>query len=126
MLTAESALGIAQDDARRTEDRDRRVGVRVPTQRPQPSVPGSITFILGCVAVICPVVLRQPSSAQDAEIGSSDHVSLVVLDDELRLDRDAADGVQDAQERLTSGLRSSIREPDRLAEPRRATPWLPS
>ncbi len=39
----------------------------------------------------------------------------------MRLDRDAADGVQNAQERLTSELRSSIREPDRLAEPRRAT-----
>lgn len=52
--------------------------------------------------------IRSRAGSDDAQIGSGDHVSLLVLDKPLRLDRDSAHDMQDAKQRLAGRLRSMI------------------
>lgn len=102
--TTECLVSFAQDDARRLEDRNCGIGVRIPSKGPESTIARPIPLVLRCITVISTVVLRQPLRACDAEICPRNHVALAVLDDQLRLDGDAANNMQDAKQRLPRGL----------------------
>ena len=121
VVATECLVSFTQDDARRLEQGDSRVGVRIPTESPQPTIARPISLVLRCITVISTVVLRQPLRACDAEICPRNHVALPVLDDQLRLDGDGANNVQDTKQRLPRGLGAVIGQAQGLPKP-----WRPA
>ena len=115
MRAAQRVVRISKNSRRLAEDGSRRVRVRLPSQRAQPSLATSIPFVLHCGPVMSAVVFRKAPRTGDPQIGARDQ-STGHLDDELRLNRDRARGVQDPQQCFPGRLGTSIDQGKRPAK----------
>ena len=100
--TSERLIGIAQDGARRPQQRSRRVAVPLETEALQQPVAGEITGVARRSAVRVAVVLDQTAGAPDDQVRASHNGAVAVTDRHLRLDRHVHEPVKDAQHRLPS------------------------
>ena len=120
VLTANGAVGIAQDAHRAVEH----VVVRVPVSRPllsvEPTQPSQITLLLCSGEMDLAVVLLQGASADHPEVGAGKWSvwSRYVV---LRLHLDAAEDEQQPEQGLPRRLRAGIGQGERLAQAHQAT-----
>lgn len=119
---AQRPVRVAEDRHALVQHLDVGVAAPGPHHVADPAFAGKVLALPVLAPVLGPVVLVDRGRPHDPQVGARHERPVLVGQDVLRLDRDAAHDVQHPQQGLPGGLRPAVGVPQRPAKHRRTPP----